>query len=109
MNIVFVLLFMAVRETRKAAIYKLQNYRIECFGGDIDSKGKSLIERFVKTTPADGIDKEAYLASVPVRFQLEQLRGKLEELFDSPIWKQQSERCLGCKRLRICLSHLCLF
>ena len=60
-------------------------------------KGKSLIERFVKeTTPADGIDKEAYLASVPVRFQLEQLRGKLEGAFDSPIWKQQSERCLGC-------------
>ncbi|WP_349944469.1 4Fe-4S dicluster domain-containing protein, partial [Bacteroides cellulosilyticus] len=60
-------------------------------------KGKSLIERFVQeTTPADGIDKETYLASVPVRFKLEQLREKLEGAFDSPIWKQQSERCLGC-------------
>lgn len=73
-------------------------------------KGKSLIERFVQeTTPADGIDKETYLASVPVRFKLEQLREKLEGAFDSPIWKQQSERCLGCGACAICLSHLCLF
>ncbi len=72
MNIVFVLLSMVVRETRKAAIYKLQNYRIGVLLVEIlTPKGKSLIERFVQeTTPADGIDKETYLASVPVRFKV---------------------------------------
>ena len=63
----------------------------------LTTKGRALVERFMKEpVPADGIDKSAYLASVPVRFQLEQLHEKLEGAFDSSIWKQQSERCLGC-------------
>lgn len=60
-------------------------------------KGKSLVKQFVKEfTPAEEIDKKKYLADVPVRFDVEKLHGKLDGAFDSPIWKQQSERCLGC-------------
>nr|WP_303207228.1 4Fe-4S dicluster domain-containing protein [Bacteroides oleiciplenus] len=63
----------------------------------LTSKGQSLIEKFVKAPVlAEGIDKEKYLASVPVRFPLDRLHEKLEGAFDSPVWKQQSERCLGC-------------
>lgn len=61
------------------------------------TKGKALADQFIKeSTAAEDIEKEKYLASVPVRFNLEALHGKLENAFDSPIWKQQSERCLGC-------------
>lgn len=60
-------------------------------------KGKSLIRQFVKDfTPADEINKEDHLAIVPVQFDPDKLHKKLEGAFDSPIWKQQSERCLGC-------------
>lgn len=60
-------------------------------------KGESLIKQFIKEfEPADDIEKEKYLADVPVRFELDVLRKKLDGAFDSPIWKQQSERCLGC-------------
>lgn len=63
----------------------------------LTDKGEALIERFVKeATPASSIEKEKYLATVPVRFHLDELRDKLQGAFDSPIWKQQSERCLGC-------------
>lgn len=46
--------------------------------------------------PSDGKDKEKYLAALPAAFDREQLRARLEGMFDSPVWKQQSERCLGC-------------
>lgn len=61
------------------------------------AKGKALTDQFIKeSSPAEEIEKEKYLASVPVHFNLEQLQEKLQNAFDSPIWKQQSERCLGC-------------
>lgn len=41
-------------------------------------------------------DKQKYLADVPAVFDLEQLKEKIGAMFDSPIWKEQSERCLGC-------------
>ena len=41
-------------------------------------------------------DKQKYLADVPAVFDLEQLKEKIGVMFDSPIWKEQSERCLGC-------------
>lgn len=41
-------------------------------------------------------DKQKYLANVPVVFDLEQLKEKIGAMFDSPVWKEQSERCLGC-------------
>ena len=40
--------------------------------------------------------KDAYLADVPAVFSLEELKGKMKGMFDSPVWKRQSERCLGC-------------
>ena len=45
---------------------------------------------------ADGMSKEEYLARVEKRFDAQQLREKLDQAFDSPVWKRQSERCLGC-------------
>lgn len=63
----------------------------------LTAKGEALIKSFVKEyTSAEGIDKKQYLASVPVRFSADGIREKLAGAFDSPIWKQQSERCLGC-------------
>lgn len=60
-------------------------------------KGKSLVKRFVKEfTPADDIEKEKYLAVVQAKFTPEAIREKLKDAFDSPVWKEQSERCLGC-------------
>jgi sulfhydrogenase subunit beta (sulfur reductase) len=41
-------------------------------------------------------DKTKYLAEVPVYFKLEDIQNKLKEAFNSDIWKEQSERCLGC-------------
>ena len=63
----------------------------------LTAKGKALVKFFVKEyTPAEEIDKEQYLASVPTRFNVDNVREKLAGAFDSPVWKQQSERCLGC-------------
>jgi ferredoxin len=43
-------------------------------------------------TPA----KEKYLADVPVKFDLEEIKGKLDKFFESKEWVDQSLRCLGC-------------
>lgn len=40
--------------------------------------------------------KAEYLADLPQVFDLEQLKARITSLFDSPVWKEQSERCLGC-------------
>ena len=63
----------------------------------LTAKGEALVKFFVKEyMPAEEIDKEQYLASVPTRFNVDGIREKLTGAFDSSIWKQQSERCLGC-------------
>ena len=41
-------------------------------------------------------DKEKYLADVPVRFNHEEIREKLDKFFESKEWVDQSLRCLGC-------------
>ncbi|MGI6219681.1 MAG: 4Fe-4S dicluster domain-containing protein [Bacteroidaceae bacterium] len=41
-------------------------------------------------------EKEAALAKIPTRFTREEIRAKLKDAFDLPIWKEQSARCLGC-------------
>ncbi|MBN1425232.1 4Fe-4S dicluster domain-containing protein [Candidatus Fermentibacteria bacterium] len=47
--------------------------------------------------PAEGMDKAAHLASVPVRFDLDRLRQVLPKTFDrEELWIDQSLRCLGC-------------
>jgi len=42
------------------------------------------------------VDKSGYLAKVPVKFDREQVREKLEKLFESGMWVDQSLKCLGC-------------
>jgi formate hydrogenlyase subunit 6/NADH:ubiquinone oxidoreductase subunit I len=41
-------------------------------------------------------EKEKFLADIPVRFNLEEIRKKLEKFFESDQWVEQSLRCLGC-------------
>ena len=45
---------------------------------------------------AGEINKEQYLAEVPVRFNHEEIRQKLESYFESDEWVAQSLKCLGC-------------
>jgi len=60
-------------------------------------KGEALVTLAPECFEAEReIKKEDYLADVPVRFNVKELTGKLASSFDSPVWKQQSERCLGC-------------
>lgn len=60
-------------------------------------KGKALAKLYiVEFEPADDIDKDKYLATVTTHFTPDTIREKLTDAFDSPVWKQQSERCLGC-------------
>jgi ferredoxin len=73
-------------------------------GGDGDylaeiltEKGKAVISLaeslFEKT---DTGEKEKFLAQVPVKFNHEEIREKLDRFFESPEWLAQSLRCLGC-------------
>ena len=60
-------------------------------------KGKALAKLYiVEFEPAGDIDKDKYLATVTTHFTPGAIREKLTDAFDSPVWKQQSERCLGC-------------
>ena len=64
----------------------------------ITEKGKALVEKYndlFENVP-EAVDKEAYLAKVPVRFSQNELQGKISAMFESEVWKKQSERCLGC-------------
>lgn len=41
-------------------------------------------------------DKQKFLADLPVKFNHEQIREKLDKVFESDEWVRQSLRCLGC-------------
>jgi sulfhydrogenase subunit beta (sulfur reductase) len=43
-----------------------------------------------------GSDKQKFLAELPVMFNHEEIRGKLEKFFESEEWVHQSLRCIGC-------------
>ena len=64
----------------------------------LTEKGQKLVDLaknlFEKAQP--GIDKEAVLAKIPAKFTKEQIYKNLAKVFDNPVWKAQSERCLGC-------------
>jgi sulfhydrogenase subunit beta (sulfur reductase) len=45
---------------------------------------------------SDITEKEKFLAQVPVKFNLEGIRLKLDKFFESKEWIDQSLRCLGC-------------
>jgi len=42
------------------------------------------------------IRKEDYLAEIPVKFNVEEVCKKVTAMFESDLWKLQSERCIGC-------------
>ena len=63
----------------------------------ITEKGKALADKYSDLFSAEpNINKEEYLAKVPVRFNIEELHDKISHMFESEVWKEQSERCLGC-------------
>ncbi len=59
-------------------------------GMDVVSEAPDLFEK--AETPL----KDKFLAEVPVRFNHEQIREKLDKFFESEEWNKQSLRCLGC-------------
>jgi len=44
----------------------------------------------------NGAVKDNYLASIPVKFNHEEIRNKLDKFFESEEWLKQSLRCIGC-------------
>jgi formate hydrogenlyase subunit 6/NADH:ubiquinone oxidoreductase subunit I len=63
----------------------------------ISEKGLSLLNQvpdLFENAPV--VDKEKYLAKVPVRFSAEGITGKINSLFDHELWIEQSLRCIGC-------------
>jgi len=71
-------------------------------GGDyiaeiITEKGEAIVSvasaLFEKT---DISEKGKYLAEVPVQFNHEEIREKLDKFFESKEWIEQSLKCLGC-------------
>lgn len=63
----------------------------------LTAKGEALAQLAGSALEADkGEDKNNYLADVPQQFDAAAIREKLATAFDSPVWKEQSERCLGC-------------
>ena len=64
----------------------------------ITEKGNEWYEKycsFFEDAPED-IRKEDYLAEIPVRFDIDEIRRKLTEMFENDTWRTQSESCLGC-------------
>lgn len=60
-------------------------------------KGESLVNLLPSVFEADrGDDKMKYLAVLPAKFSLEEVNSKLNKAFESTVWKEQSERCIGC-------------
>jgi sulfhydrogenase subunit beta (sulfur reductase) len=59
-------------------------------GSSVVSLASGLFEK------AGEIDKERFLAEVPVRFNREEISKKLEKFFKSEQWVEQSLKCLGC-------------
>lgn len=63
----------------------------------ITEKGMAVVamasDLFEKT---ESVDKEKYLANVPVKFNQEEIRNKLDNFFKSEQWARQSLKCLGC-------------
>jgi ferredoxin len=59
-------------------------------GSGIVSLAPDLFEK------AGNIEKEKYLADVPVKFDREQVSHNLEKLFEDNEWVDQSLKCLGC-------------
>jgi sulfhydrogenase subunit beta (sulfur reductase) len=59
-------------------------------GSAIAAKNPDLFEA------TDEVDKQKYLANVPVKFNHTEIKDKLAGFFENPIWLEQSLRCIGC-------------
>jgi formate hydrogenlyase subunit 6/NADH:ubiquinone oxidoreductase subunit I len=63
----------------------------------ITEKGKAIQnmapELFEATSSEE---KEKNLATLPVEFNYQEIKAKAEAYFESDLWKEQSQRCLGC-------------
>lgn len=63
----------------------------------ITPDGEKLFAPFKESLkPSEGIEKEKYIAHVPVQFSLDDLLKATESSFDNPVYQNQSLRCLGC-------------
>ncbi len=63
----------------------------------ITEKGKAIFSRYPELfETAPEINKEKYLANVPVAFDLNEKSGKIYSRFESDIWLEQSLCCIGC-------------
>lgn len=63
----------------------------------VTPKGEILAGLLPAVFEADrGDQKEQFLVDLPARFSLEEVNAKLNKAFNSTIWKEQSERCIGC-------------
>ena len=71
-------------------------------GGDylaeiVTEKGKQLAVGSGQLFEGDpGVNKEKFLADVPVKFDVNSLVPKAQNSFESPVWLEQSLRCIGC-------------
>ena len=60
-------------------------------------KGETLVSLLPAVFESDrGETKEQYLVNLPSKFNLEEVNAKLNKAFNSTVWKEQSERCIGC-------------
>lgn len=63
----------------------------------ISNKGVKLVEKYNHYFEiAPEVNKEDYLARVQTQFTLGDLKEKISNMFESKVWKKQSDRCLGC-------------
>ncbi|MFA4851392.1 MAG: 4Fe-4S dicluster domain-containing protein [Bacteroidales bacterium] len=63
----------------------------------VTEKGKAIVSKYpelFETVPE--INKDKYMADVPVEFNLNGISEKIYSRFDSDIWLEQSLRCIGC-------------
>lgn len=69
------------------------NYLAEIVTG----KGKAIAEALPGIfAPVSGIGKEEMITKVEKKFSVDELHSRINGMFDHPVWKEQSLRCLGC-------------
>jgi len=76
---------------------------LTCLDGDaylaeiVTEKGEAIADTYNDLfEAAPDVDKEHYVAKVPVEFDVDELTDKVYSLFGSDIWLEQSLRCIGC-------------
>jgi ferredoxin len=63
----------------------------------LTENGEALMKADEAAFEADRGDvKEEFLVKLPEKFDIKAVQEKLQTAFESPIWKAQSQRCIGC-------------